>query len=717
MIKKILFGAVILSVTAVQGQESSKDSISTRHLKEVTVLGNTNKFKVDKSQSVAKIPLKDLENPQVYNTITADVLKEQVALDLNSALKNATGITRLWESTGRGNDGSEYYSMRGFNLQPTIVNGVASLTNGTLDPANVESIEVIKGPSGTLYGGNLIYYGGLINVTTKKPFDTFGGEMGYVTGSYGLNRLTTDINTPLNNQSSVRLNAAYSYQNTFQNAGFNRSLFIAPSFKFKASEALTFLFNTEYKTGEKVNAPMIFFNRSNPISFSNLNLFLENYKNSFTSNQLTIKNPTFSLQAQALYVFNNHWSSQTILSSSNTTSDGYYQYLWDAVNGSDFYRYISKYNSKTSTIDIQQNFTGDHTFGNMRNRLVVGADYLQKELTDNNSPWVADGIVSLSKQTDSGNLTTEGVNSLLAASTASPSDYTVKIWSGYFSDVFNFTSRLSALVGMRLDNYSAISSTNTQKVNNQVTFSQKIGLVYQPVLNKLSLFSNYMNGFQNLEPVAVYDLDKTQTGMHILKPEKANQWEIGAKTEIFDKRLSVTASYYDIRVKDKSMTASDGLNTIQGGTVKSRGVELSIIANPIEGLNVIAGYSYNDSKVTKDGESSDYLGLRPEEAGPANLANLWVSYKVGNGALKGFTFGAGGNTASSYKTLNRHATGNFTLPGYTLFNALISYSGTGNKYSISLKGDNLTNKKYFGGWSTITPQSLRTIALALNYKF
>ncbi len=688
---------------------------NVENLTEIEVLAHKkNPFVQKVSESVAKLPLGNLENPQTYNAITKAVLKEQVVTNLNTALKNATGITRLWESTGRQNDGGEYYTMRGFSLQPTIINGVANLSNGALDPANVENIEVIKGPSGTLYGGNIISYGGLINVITKKPYDTFGGEIGYITGSYGLNRVTADINNPLSAKASVRLNAAYHYEKTFQDDGFSKSFFIAPSFKFKASDRLTFLINTEYKSLERTNAPMIFLYRSAPVTFSNTDLFEKNYKKSYASDELTISNPTYGMQAQVLYRIDGHWNSQTIVSASNTKSDGYYQYLWDNVNGSDFTRYISKMNSSTDALNVQQNFTGDHQIGKIRNRVVIGVDYLQKEYQNNGNPWVGDGVVSFSKQTDTGVLTAAGVDALIAAGTgADVSNSTVKIWSGYVSDVINFTPQLSALAGLRLDNYSAVTSWNSKEVKNQVTFSQKLGLVYQPVLDKLSLFANYMNGFQNLEPVLHYDAQDNST-MKILDPERANQWEVGIKGNL--DRVSLTASYYNIRVFNKTMADPTNVkNVIQGGIVKSKGVEVSLIANPFTGLNMIAGYSHNYNKITKDAADGDYIGLRSEDAGPADLFNVWVSYKLNSGALTGWAVGAGANYASEYETLNRHSTGSFALPSYTIFNALISY--TGDSYTVSLKGDNLGNKKYFGGWSTVTPQRLRTISLALSYKF
>ncbi|MBP1613404.1 MAG: ferrichrome-iron receptor [Bacteroidetes bacterium] len=706
------------NIELVNGVQTVIDDVilteNSKTLQEVEVVGRKrNQFIEKTSESVAKLPLSNMENPQVYNTITKALIKEQLATNLNSALNNATGITRLWESTGRGTDGAEYYSMRGFSLQPTIVNGVANINNGALDPANIENIEVIKGPSGTLYGGNLIYYGGLININTKRPYDRFGGELDYISGSYGLQRVTADINTPLSAKASLRVNAAYHSENSFQDAGFTKYFFIAPSFKFKASDRLTFLINTEYKSGEKANAPMLFLNRSNPVSFSDLSLFEKNYKKSYSSNSLTIQNPTFGMQSQALYKIGNGWNSQTILSTGSTKTDGYYQYLWDLSNGSDFIRYISKRNGQTNTIDVQQNFMGDHIFGKFRNRLVVGMDYLRKEIQNNSTGWVSDGIVSLEDQTDSGLLTTQSVDALLVNSQEGVSSATTNIWSAYASDVFNFTPQLSALLGLRVDNFSG---TSTEKTKSQTAFSHKFGLVYQPLLDRISFFGNYMNGFTNLDPVEVSDVDGQNATTKILKPEQANQWEVGIKTNWYKDRLSLTVSYYNIVVSDKSMTDPNNVNNvIQDGEVESKGIEVSLVANPIDGLNIITGYSHNENKVTKDAADAEYLGLRTEEAGPADLFNFWVSYKPELNALKGWGVGFGTNYASEYKVLNRNSTGSFVLPSYTIFNALISYAR--DNYSISLKADNISNKKYYSGWSTVTAQRLRTISMALNYKF
>src|SRR5690606_2124109 len=154
---------------------------------------------------------KNLENPQVYNTVSSEILKQQVITTYDDAMRNVPGISRTWESTGRAGDGAAYFALRGFDAQPALINGLPGLTSGNLDPVNVEEIQVIKGPSATLFGGSFYSYGGMINTITKKPYYDFGGEVAYNTGSFGLNRVSADVNTPLSKTKKIalRINTAF----------------------------------------------------------------------------------------------------------------------------------------------------------------------------------------------------------------------------------------------------------------------------------------------------------------------------------------------------------------------------------------------------------------------------------------------------------------------------------------------------------------------------
>ncbi|HSF90166.1 MAG TPA: TonB-dependent receptor [Saprospiraceae bacterium] len=687
-------------------------------LSEIAVVGSRiNRFYNDSSFVVAKLPLNNMENPQVYNSVPQALLSEQVVTNFNDALKNATGITRLWESTGRGGDGAEFYSMRGFAVQPTMVNGMPSVNNGGLDPANVESIDVIKGPSGTLFGSPMISYGGLINVTTRQPYDFFGGEIGFVNGSNGLNRFTADVNIPLSEKTTARINTAYHTENSFQDAGYVKSFFIAPSFTIKPNEKLTFHINTEILSREAANVSMVFLNRYAPLTYDNIDVFEKHYDRSFTGNDLTIKNPSIGFQAQALYKLTDTWTSQTVLSRSNTKSNGYYHYLWDLSDGDTFQRYISKRNGETITMDVQQNFIGDFKLGDMRNRMIIGLDYFKSNILNSSTGWVGNGLVTMSDGEDTGALTQSGVDNLLIDSFEGNSNGESTVISAYVSDVINITPSLSAMASVRVDRFEGKTAYwVAEEVSSQTSVSPKLGIVYQPIRDKVSVFANYMNGFVNVPPSEVADIDGSNPRLKTFEPEHANQYEFGVKTSLYKNRISATASYYNILVKNRVMTDPENVNnSIQGGEVESKGFELSLIANPVNGLNLITGFSFNDSEVLKDNPGDGYIGLRPEEAGPERLINFWASYTFQGTALKGLGLGFGGNSASEYLTLNRLNTGSFALPAYTVFNSSLSY--TGRQYSIIIKVNNLTNQKYYAGWSTITPQNLRNIAISLNYKF
>ncbi|RTY87163.1 TonB-dependent siderophore receptor [Flavobacterium sp. RSP15] len=704
----LLFG---ITVTAQEKKEQEKDTLKT--LKEVIINTNKYRYKREKSTTVSKMPLNNIENPQVYNTVTSELMKEQVVTNFSDALKNATGITRLWESTGRGGDGAEYFSMRGFSVQPTMINGLPGINNGSIDPANVDNIEVIKGPSGTLFGSSLISYGGLINIVTKKPYSRFGGEISYNAGSYGMDRLTADVNIPLNTDVSVRINTAYQKENSFQDAGFGKSFFFAPSLSYKVSDKLSFLINTEFTNRNSSNAPMLFLNRNSALSFDSMELFEKNYTKSFTSNELSISNPTYNLQAQMFYKISDQWTSQTVLSRSNSKTNGYYSYLFDASNGNDFTRFISKRNGETLATDIQQNFIGDFKIGNLRNRLVAGVDYYKSNIINGSTGWVGNGIVSLIDGSDTGDLTQAGVDNLLVDSFDGNSTAEVEVISAYASDVLNVTDKLSAMISLRVDHFK--SKTATEE-NSQAAVSPKFGLVYMLIKDKVSVFSNYMNGFVNVTPREVSEVDGSNTRMESFDPEQANQYEFGLKTNLYKDIISASISYYNIDVKNRLMTDPNNINNaIQGGEVNSKGVEISFTANPMKGFNVIAGFSNNKTEVTKDNPGDGYLGLRPEEAGPETLVNFWANYTLTSGKLKGFGLGFGGNHASEYKTLNRANIGTFALPSYTILNSALSYSN--DKFNLALKLNNILNEKYYSGWSTVTPQRLRSVTASLTYKF
>ncbi|MFT3681527.1 MAG: TonB-dependent receptor [Ferruginibacter sp.] len=741
-IKNIAPGTYVLSTSFV-GLEKQEQTVGVKagetvtinfilkesagKLEEVVISARKNSGR--SSDYVSKMPLKNLENPQVYNTVSAEILKQQAITTYDDALKNVPGIFRLWESTGRGGDGGSYFTLRGFEAQVTMVNGLPGLSNGSLDPANIEKIEVLKGPSGTLFGSSVISYGGLVNNVTKKPYMETGGEVSYTAGSFGLNRIAADINVPVSKEKGIaaRFNTAYQSENSFQDQGFRKSFFFSPTVSYKVNDKLSFLFVTEFMQEEKTNPTMVFLGRDSKLQFNNLQDLNYNPKLSLTSNDLSIKNPRYNLQGQMMYKLSDSWTSQTVIARGQSNSDGYYSYIYDNENGNrDFGVWITKENSWTVSSDIQQNFIGDFKLGSMRNRLVAGLDFFERDVVYAGTGWArvhnvnAQGEInykdpSTGEEMDPVYLTKQSVDNLLAGTGTGNYEAKNQVLSAYASDILNITPNLLAMASLRVDNFK----TKGEGGYNQTAFSPKFGLIYQPIPDRVSLFANYMNGFRNIGPSQVADPDGSNPKLKDFEPEHANQLEFGVKTNLFGDRLSSTISYYDIKVANQTMPdPQNQFNTIQGGKSRSRGVEVDINAHPCPGFNILIGYAYNYSNVLKGELENIWFeeGKRPIWAGPKNLLNAWATYTFTNGSIKGLGFGFGGNYASDNATLNNTLTGVFILPAYTVLNASVFYNT--DKFRAGFNLNNLGNKEYYGGgWSTVNPQKPRNLAFSFAYKF
>ncbi|WP_460500873.1 TonB-dependent receptor domain-containing protein [Hymenobacter agri] len=744
-----------LPVTVVAGQRATLDfrlAESTAQLQEVVVQGaRVNKFNRPSSVDVAKMPLKNLENPQVYATVGKELLTEQLVFSVDEATRNVPGLQKMWDATGRGGDGGAFYASRGFVTSSQLRNGVAGNVTSDIDAINLEKLEAIKGPSATLFGSALTSYGGLLNRVTKKPFETFGGEVTAAGGSYGFHRVSADVNTPLNAAKTLafRLNTAYTYEDNFQNAGYagyTRNLAIAPSLQFAPTDRLTINLDAEIYRGRNIGKQIIYFDYREQVKnlgFARADQAPLDYRQSYLGPGLTQDSRSTNLFGQVRYRISPSFTSTTYLSSSRSYSQGkgpYFYLISNTVYALDslaalgktapaaglprragvhsLYRADQSTNSQSDTYEVQQLFNGDFQLGGLRNRVVLGLDFLRinsnLDFFGGNIDAVRLGLDADAYRTFSG----AAVEAKYAANPALPHYLVttkVNTYSAFASDVLNLIDQLSVLAALRLDRYDNKGGIYYSPVTayNQTALSPKFGLVYQPVKDRVAIFANYQNSFTNLNTSYVDQAG----GTRITKPERANQLEGGVKLDAAGGRLSLTASYYDIRVQNIlrtiGYTANFVIIGVQDGTQRSRGAELNLTASPLPGLNVVGGFAYNNSAFVNT--SDNVNGFRPATASSPYLANAWVSYRQPAGVLQGLGAGFGGNYASDNKIVNSVSQGTFILPAYTVLNASVFYDQP--KFRLSAKVDNLTNQKYWVGYTTMNPQKLRSIVGSVAYKF
>jgi iron complex outermembrane receptor protein len=362
--------------------------------------------------------------------------------------------------------------------------------------------------------------------------------------------------------------------------------------------------------------------------------------------------------------------------------------------------------------------------------LLIGLDYFNRETVNNGLGYV--WIRNVSPQGDenfvdletgdtlsSVYLSRASIDNLLATTAVSNSQATNSAYSAYVSDVVNITPAVTVLVALRADYFdSRAEKSDPDDDFSQWALSPKFGLVYQPVLDKVSLFANYQNAFNNVAPVQVADPDGSNPRLKSFEPEQANQWEVGIKTNLFKDRLFATVSYYDIKVSNKVHGVAGTLyNFVQGGKVGSKGYEIETTANIFAGFSLIAGYSHNETKNLK-GLAGDFYaepGRAPGGQGPQNQVNFWATYKISSGALKNAGLGFGGNYASEYRVADNSITGVFDLPAYTVMNASLFYNA--DKFRVALNVNNVADTEYYTGYWSVNPQKPRNFVISMACKF
>ncbi|GAA5225324.1 TonB-dependent receptor [Membranihabitans marinus] len=777
-------------ITLLEGNELLQQIVVTS--------SRRNKFSRKNTAYVSKLPLQDMENSQTYSTITTELLESQIVTNFDDAINNATGISKLWESTGRApGEGTGYFSTRGYATQPALVDGLPGFTFSAIDPSYIERIEVIKGPSATLFGSTVTSLGGLINVVTKKPYEGFGGSVSYTAGSFGLHRVSADLNTPLNRKDNLffRMNASYLTQGSFQDAGSRETYFIAPSLTYRVNNRLNLSLGIEYSSTEQTNPSMLFVRRGIPMVSNNIEELGIDPEKSFTSNDVTLSSPILNTRAIADFKISDQWNSQTILASTHSETKGYYQYMIEGAGAAFgvlaplaatpypplqeqvnevlfeanqllsqdvFTRIYDKRDADGTKANFQQNLIGDFNLGKVRNRMVIGLDYVYREQSSRNrngNPLLAQNS-NFPFIIETLNTLNEGYGDVIAAqlsglpyfdgffsangdivptSFTPNTTYTVskanldaifsevpirdintgsQTYAAYISDVVSLTKNLTINLGLRLDHFDQDGEKSDPLDDyTKTTLSPNAGILYQAIAQKLSLFANYQTGFINNDPVVNND-----GTVDTFDPTEAKQFEGGIKTNLFRGKLNAGISYYLITVNNSINSDPNGVLfplRINLAETVNKGFEFEVNANPFEGLNIRASYSLNNSEIT-DAYSSktdivyDALqGRRPEEAGPENIYNLWADFKFGDKSFfKNFGIGAGLNGASEHLMMNNAVSGVFTLPGYTIYNATIYYNA--DKYRIGLKVNNMSDEIYYKGWSTVNGIVHLTVSLFKN---
>lgn len=682
-------------------------SESTARLEEVVVSAQRlNQFAEKQTEYVSRIPLKNMDNAQSYSLVTSALMKEQLSTDIVSSLKSITG-----GGTVQSNDGNATVYIRGFRSDASVRNGMLSYTRVPVDPQNTERIEIIKGPSATLFGGstsNVVSSGGVINRVTKRPKENKFAEISYTAGSASLNRITLDYNSPLNSSKTVlfRLNSAFHTENSFQDQGYQKNFSLAPSLTAKLNDRMTLSVEAEYYQTKRnlYFARGVNLKKVTATSFDQLKL---DYELAYTSNDMAANMNSINYSAVLDTRITDNWTSKTSFMSTRNNTEGHYfrlEMVNDSVAARNFISFLPR---NTGSSQVQQDFLGQHKWSWGENKFLAGISYSQ--IYDDYQRY-GTGFVNYDtiKVTSSSvpSIALNTFNKKLGSLASIQTESSQSVTGIYAADVLKVLDGLVLSGGIRYDEFklddtykNGVSAKDAYKQN---SWSPKFGIIYN-YKNMISAFANYQNGFTNQAPAVSSTGNVTN-----YKPVQTNQKEIGLKFDLFDGKLMSTISYYDIELKNiLRQNPGNTTETIQDGEQSSKGLEADMIANPFPGFNFVAGYTLNKSKYVKVTDTS-IIGNRPSYT-PEQMANFWASYRVLKGDFKGLGAGLGMNYVSKIYINDANS---FYSPAYTLFDGTVFYD-KGN-YRFSVKADNLANRKTWNAYGM--PQKERSVLAGVTVR-
>lgn len=661
-------------------------------VKPVYVMAQHESYKVDRATTATRTDTPIMETPYSVQVVPQQVLRDQQAVRLETALKNVSGVSVFPSSI----EGTDSYMIRGFDSLAYYRNGVLRPTNNMVETSNIERVEVLKGPASILYGR--ADPGGIINVVTKQPLATPYYSFQQQIGSYNFFRTTGDATGPLTKDGSLlyRFNLAYENSESFRDFVDRKTIFFAPVVKWNVSPRTQITAEMEYHNINTKSDGLLpaLGNRPAPIPISR---YLDEPSFSKSANERFFTGLNWS------HEFNDDWKithrlsgefihgrgHREIVPFSSVQPDGTVQRFLAAVPpGQQENRYQSSLN-----------LIGHFDTGLVKHTLLFGYDFLYQtdkyavaKCCDTDpasnfpinvfNPVYGLGIPSLDQIPDNGPFGSS------------------RSWHGvYVQDQVKLPFNLHALAGARYDDAVSHDTVLNEKTGKDHRLSPRVGLVWQPMA-WLSLYGSYTENFglQN-----AFDASRQP-----LPPQTAQQFEAGVKTEFFDGRLRTSVAYFDLTKQNIAVPVPGTLFSRAIGEAQTRGIELDVSGEILPGWSAIASYTYMPfAKVTNDVGDDGSGNPTPGNTGnrlfntTRNMGSLWTTYafqdeELRGVKLRGLKVGAGMQAAAE----RQGDAGNlFQLPGYAIANAMASYEWRMGmtKMTAQLNVSNLFDKTYYAG--------------------
>lgn len=642
-----------------------------------------------------------LDTPQTIQVIPQAVIRDRAATTLRDVLRNSPGITFQAGEGGGGLPGDQNFSLRGTSARNSLfVDGVRDVGAYTRDSFNLQQVEVIKGPTGTMAGRSAT--SGAINQVTKAPHlgDSQDYSLGY--GSDDYKRVSSDINLGLGDSMAFRLNAMYhDAEVSNRDVVENKRWGIAPSFALGLGTATRFTASALYVDEDNVpdyGLPW----------------------GSTTFNGVTY--PTGAYEAtpsvdQSIFYGLKNYDYEDIETKSGTLQVEHD--FSDAITARNVLRYLDSERSSAITAprppnrqlqrrDMEtENLTNltdvtlEFATGAIQHSLVTGLELTREKTRGSNSAQSTNQPTIPDFFNPDPNVRPLGP---MPVNSGNPSETEIKSIALYVVDTIKLTDQWAITAGVRRDDVDvdyqlrnfATGAVTDDLSRSDEEFTYQGAVTFKPV-EAGTLYIAYGTGFDPTVDAgttgSALSNSPTQANNVNLPPEESTNLEAGVKWELLDRRLALNGAVFRT---EKTNLRTRNLNTdpfILDGEQRIDGIELSATGMLTEAWSVFAGASFLDTeyKVSANAlESGQELPLVPEVS-----ANAWTTYVLPFGVTVGL-----GVQYIDDMVRSRNATlGELVVDGVTLVDLMASYQ-VNDVLSLRLNVLNVGDEEYvdrFGG--------------------
>ncbi|MFP6847691.1 MAG: TonB-dependent siderophore receptor [Pseudomonas sp.] len=677
-----------------------------------TVFGSTDdaqsdSYKAPRSSAATKLDLTPRQTPQAVSTITGAQLEDFKLTSVNDALKAAPGIQVQEVETDR-----TYYTARGFDITNFQYDGISvpfvyGNVEGDLDTAIYERVEVIRGANGLISGtGNP---SATINFVRKRPTATTQARVDLTAGSWDKRRIDTDVSGPLNDAGTVRGRVVYANENknSYLDRYSREKNIFHGVLEFDLDDRTLFTLGHTLQTSDANGAmwgalPLVYQDGSHT-DYSRSTSTAADW--SYWDNQ---ENRSF---AELAHTFDNGWQAKGVLTRVEKKSDGSMFYMYGTPNretGAGLYSYPSEYTEKNTQLIVDLQASGPFSLAGREHEATLGASWSRSELEDRSWYDSTTGTMLPPMEDWNGN-----IGSPLNDNGSNGSDFTDRMKSLYGAARWSLTDSLSLITGARVldvksdgTNYGlAKSSQNSGKV---VPYA---GVVYD-LNEQYSVYASYTEIF---DPQT-----KTNISGSRLDPVEGVNYEAGIKGELFDDKVNVALAVF--RTEQDNFAQQAGTNggvayygAIDGLT--SEGYELEFSGEPLDGLQLSAGYTFVDITNADGSHGVTYS--------PKHMIKTAATYRVpGMDKLK---VGAAIRWQDDIKiAVPLTADDGYTSLGsadaeqkaYAVVDLMASYDIDPN-WSVSANLNNLTDEKYLTSlyWTQAYYGAPRNASVTVSWKY